>query len=258
MTLWGNGIGTRTGRIRLTTNKGQTLDVGKDTSGQTPYDMAIGSGVLVGMVGRSGGDIDQLGAMFLRSAITHVAISNVVYNPDLAGTDKGIENVALDQAEYSNPADSTKPVNWEFGGKTSRSQSTSYSQTSGDTFGLSVGVEVSAEPFGIGAKVTGGFEWKHEASQTTTTTTSNEIELTWGLSGTLDPGESCICTALVQRGEGRTNYSATVTVKLADGTTNTFKESGIFQNIVYTKVQVQKQQTTMTPQAKVIEFHSVV
>ena len=67
---------------------------------------------------------------------------------------------------------------------------------------MSVGVEVSAEPFGIGAKVTGGFEWQHQQMQTTTTETSSTVELSWGLSGPLDPGEPISCTALVQRGEG--------------------------------------------------------
>jgi len=235
LTLWGNGVGTRTGRISLTTT-GQSLDAGKNTSGQTAYDIDLGSGILVGFVGRHGSDIDQLGAVFLRSAITRVIVTNVVYNPDLAGKSDGIQNVSLDTAQYSN--DKNKQITWNFGGSTSRSKSTTYSQTSGNIYGVSVGVEVSAEPFGIGVKASGGFEWKHEESQTTGTSVTSDVTFNWGLSGTLEPGESCTCTALVQRGEGSTNYTAKVTVKLDDGTTNSFSERGVFQNIAYTKVQV--------------------
>lgn len=63
--LWGNGRGTRTGRIRFTTNRGQTLDVGRNTSGQTEYPMDVGSGILVGFAGRDGHDIDALSFIFL-------------------------------------------------------------------------------------------------------------------------------------------------------------------------------------------------
>lgn len=244
MTLWdySDKARTRTGRLRLTTNQGQKFDVG--SSGHTAYDIAIGSGVLVGVVGRSGWDIDQLGAVFLRSAIVSVAVTNVVYNPDLAGTDKGIHPVALQQADYSNPADSKQPLDWDYSGTTSRTQSTTYSQSSSTMYGASVSVEVSGKVFGIGAKATGGFEWQHTSEETTTVSTSSSVGFTWGLKGTLDPGESCTCTALVQRGEGRTNYTATVEVKLQDGTTSTFTEHGTFQNIAYTKVEVQKQEKT--------------
>lgn len=240
LTLWGNGIGTRTGRIRLTTNKGQTLDVGRDTSGQTAYDIHIGSGILVGLEGRSGSDIDQLGAIFLRSAITHFALTKLVYDHDLAGTDKGIQAVALDEATYSNPSNAKNSMNWAFGGSAERKQSVTYTDTNADTYGVSVDVEVSGEVLGIGAKATTGFQWQRQSTKTTATSTSNQVTLTWSLSGTLEAGESCTCTAIVQRGEGRTNYTADATVTLEDGTKISFPSRGVYQNVSYTKVKVAK------------------
>ena len=71
-------------------------------------------------------------------------------------------------------------------------------------------------------------------------------------------GESIICTALVQRGEGRTNYTARVTVTLEDGLTNTFTERGVFQNVAYTRVTVQKEPTLKGRQSqKVVELAPV-
>ena len=66
LVLWGNGVGTRTGHIKFTTNRGGQFEHGKDVSGQTAYAASdIGSGILMGIVGRSGAEIDCLGLVFL-------------------------------------------------------------------------------------------------------------------------------------------------------------------------------------------------
>ncbi|KAF8580325.1 hypothetical protein K439DRAFT_313084 [Ramaria rubella] len=241
LTLWGNGIGTRAGRIRLTTNRDQTLEVGKDTSGQTAYDIDTGAGLLVGMCGRSGVDIDQLGAIFLKYKVIHVSIRDIKYDPDLSNTAEGIciFEVALNKAHFTNPASAKGPKTWTFGGSASRTTSTTYNQTTGNTFQPSAAVEVSAKPFGIGGKVTStGFQWPHQNSVTTGTSVSNLLTFTWGLTGELQPGEEIVCLAAVQRGEGRTNYDATVIVELENGATNEFKERGVFQNVAFTEVSV--------------------
>ncbi|KAK3686159.1 Jacalin-like lectin domain-containing protein [Podospora appendiculata] len=69
MTLWGDGKGSKAGRVRFVTSLGVTYDVGKkNTDGQEEFHMDVGSGVLLGFIGRSGLDIDKLSPVFLRSA----------------------------------------------------------------------------------------------------------------------------------------------------------------------------------------------
>jgi len=238
MTLWGNGNGTRTGRIRLTTSAGQTFDYGKNTSGQTPYDAGVGSGILVGICGRSGNDIDMLGPVFLNGAVTSIAISNVQYNPPLTGSSSGISQVTLDEVHYYNPPNAKQNLPWTFDNSVSRTTSTSFTQGTATTYGVNVSVEVSAELFGIGGKVTTGFTWQNTDTQETTVSTSFQETLAWGVAGELQPGQGITVTALCQQGVGQANYTSTVTLKLADGTVSSYSEAGIFRNVVYTQAQV--------------------
>lgn len=48
MSLWGNGKGTRTGRVRFETSTGGSFDWGQNTDGQSEYPMEVGSWILVG------------------------------------------------------------------------------------------------------------------------------------------------------------------------------------------------------------------
>ncbi|KAJ7222413.1 Jacalin-like lectin domain-containing protein [Mycena pura] len=238
MTLWGNGLGTRTGRIRFTTNKSRSFDVGKDTSGQTAYDCPVSSGFLMGFIGRYGGDIDCLAALFLRSPVVSVSISEVSYNQNLIGSSTGIAPVALDEVDFGNLPTSSKPIAFMFKGSETRIRSTSHSQTTSDTFALSASVEVSGEILGVGAA---GFKWQHGSSQTTKSSVSEEVQFNWEMTGELQPGESVKCLAVIYRGTCHLDYTSKVVVKLKDGFTNTFREEGTFDNIALSKVVVQSE-----------------
>ncbi|EMD32057.1 hypothetical protein CERSUDRAFT_126974 [Gelatoporia subvermispora B] len=237
LTLWGNGHGTRTGRIRLTTSAGQTLDVGKNTSGLKANNAAIGSGILVGMVGRSGNDIDMLGPVFLNGEVTNISISNVVYNPPLTGS-SGISEMTLDQVHYSNPPNATQDLPWVFQGSLQRTTTTSFTQATSITYGLSVSTEVSAELFGIGGKVGSTYTWQSTSLKQTTTSTSFAKTLTWEISGVLGPGQGITTTSFCQQGVGNTKYIATVTLELSDGTVSSYQESGVFSGVVYSDAEV--------------------
>ena len=236
LTLWGNGVGTRTGRIRITTSKGQTFDVGKNTDGQNSYSAPIGSGILVGMVGRGGQDIDMLGAVFLEGSVSSISIGDIQYNDSLDGTKKGLSQVTLSRVHYQGaPVTGT---NYNFENKVERTVSLSFSQTSSTMYGLSVGASVTAEVFGIGGTVETGFEWQTTNTEETTTSTSTLMGLTWGTHGHVEPGKGLTCTSLSEMGVGNATYNSTVTVKLSDGTVSSYKEPGVFNNVVYTEAWV--------------------
>lgn len=242
LTLWGNGVGTRCGRIRLTTEKGKILDVGKDTSGQDSFDIDVGAGILVGMMGRSGLDVDQLGAIFLRSAIARVTLSNIVYSPPIAGSSEGISAVALDRVTYNNNTD--KQMTWDFTGSTTRTMSRTYTSASSHMFGVDVGVKVTGDVFVLKAEASTTVKWQYQSTETTATTVSSSQSLTWKSTGTLQPGETVVCTAVTNRGEARVDYTAKVELVLGDGTTNKYTETGVFQNIAYTDVSTTAEKLT--------------
>jgi len=69
MSLWGNGVGTRTGRIKFETSTGGVFDFGQDTSGQSEFPIDVGSGILIGLAGKAASQIDNMAAVFLRPMI---------------------------------------------------------------------------------------------------------------------------------------------------------------------------------------------
>lgn len=79
LTLWGNGIGTRAGWIEFHTSAGGFFSFGMTQWGRkTPYKMEVGSGILVGIYGNSGMDIDCLGLAFV-DKLKRASVGNVEY-----------------------------------------------------------------------------------------------------------------------------------------------------------------------------------
>ncbi|KAL8788681.1 MAG: hypothetical protein Q9195_007182 [Heterodermia aff. obscurata] len=236
--MWGNGIGTRTGRIRLVTNLGQVLDAGKDTSGQTAYTSPTGSGILVGMVGRSGLDIDCLGAVFLDSSVASIVIDNVQYPDSLEGKFTGISPVFLSRSHFFGAE--PNGTDWNFSNTVDRTTSSSFSQKSSTMFGTSVNATVTAAGFEIGGSVFSGFRWETTQPTESSTTTSETVNFTWGVSGHLNPGEGVTCTASTEKGVANVQYTSTVTLTLTDGTVSKYAENGVYSNVVYTWAEIKQ------------------
>ncbi|KAL9124602.1 MAG: hypothetical protein Q9217_006079 [Psora testacea] len=187
--LWGNGVGTRCGRILINTNKNHTLDVGKNTSGQTEYNMDFGSGFLAGFAGRVGDEIDALSFVFLLP-IKKAEMTDLHYeHPPL---EEAISPTTLAVSTYTCESHQEDGLNWNFSNSVQRSNSYSFNSTTSQEFGSSV--EVSASIPEIGS-TKGGFSWKFGESRSLQTARTETTTLLWGLSGHLKPGESCTCTA---------------------------------------------------------------
>ena len=148
-TLWGNGKGQRLGHMYIKTDK-QEFDTGMEKA-PTGYPIQTGGGILVGAVGATSDSyLDNFAFLFLNSKIVSIEIGSVQFNPDPTGTSNNIEPVYLIQTNMGNPAGSTGNVSFTVSGSESVAQSTTWDQSTTGTFGMSVSVEVKAEPFGIG------------------------------------------------------------------------------------------------------------
>lgn len=221
--LWGNGIGTRTGRIRFETDKGHIFDAGKDTSGQTEYPMDVGSGILAGFAGRAGGEMDCLSFIFLR-LIESVEITNVKYDTPPSDT---IHPTSLtNETKYSN-LQGREPITWQFANKVERTEVSSFTSETTMTFGM--GVKVTA---GVPEIASAELEthWEIGVTQSTTASSSTTAVLEWGLSGVLQPGQEVVCQATAQYGNADIKYSATVTLRFVDGAVKTYNERGVLHN----------------------------
>ena len=180
----------------------------------------------------------MFGPVFLNGTVTSISISNVVYNPPLTGSNTGITPQALDSVHYFNPPDAKKDLPWEFDNGVTRTEETTFTQSTTTTYGISVNTEVSAELFGVGGKIGLGYSWQNTGTQTTSTSTSFEKSLHWKIGGSLQPGEGLTAVSFCQQGKGHANYTATVTLRLSDGTVSTYQEPGQFSTVVYTEAEV--------------------
>ena len=227
LSLWGNGSGTRCGRVRMATNAGQVFDYGKNTDGQSRYDGPVGGGLWIGISGKSGNDIDMLGFIFTSAPVSNMTVTDVKYV--LSSDTQGIMPTTMDSVHYIGaPGTGT---DWQFGGQASRTDSTTFRQLSTTTYGASIDVTLSAEFLGIGGSATAGFKWEQTNETETTTGTSKEVDLTWNESGHLAPGQGVTLLALVQQGTIALPYSSTVRINLTDGNNIYYTESGILNNV---------------------------
>ena len=180
--------------------------------------------------------MDMLGAIFLNGSVTSVSIDNVQYSHSLNGKKTRLSQVALSQVHYlGTPVHGT---DWTFSNSVNRTTTSSFSQTSSTMFGVSVGATVSAEVFGIGGSVETGFQWQTTNATESSTSTSEDFSLAWGVSGHLNPGEGITCTSISEMGVGNAQYTSRVTVRLSDGTVSSYGENGTFNNVVYAKAWV--------------------
>ena len=84
LSLWGNDAGTRLGGIKFRTSSGNKFEAHmSDWEPKTgEYSVDVGSGVCLGLEGRSGGAIDNMGFVFI-NAIKSSELTDMTY-PSLA------------------------------------------------------------------------------------------------------------------------------------------------------------------------------
>ncbi|KAL8792380.1 MAG: hypothetical protein Q9195_004993 [Heterodermia aff. obscurata] len=233
--LWGNGKGQHLGHIYIKTDK-QEFDVGmpKPNDG---YAANIGGGLLMGAFGYTGDKyLTSIAFLYLGAKIDHIEIGSVQFDPDPTGTSTNIAPVYIIDSTFGNPRNSTGPVPFTVAGAETVTTSTTWTQSTTGKFGMSMSVEVEAEPFGIGAKITGGFEWSVEHTTSTATTKTDTITVT-NTAGpmVLQPGHGQECKIFAQRGEGNFPYTSTVSLKLVDGSEVSYQEKGELQTVQYTE-----------------------
>lgn len=154
--LAGDGVGTRLGKMHFETNKNQKIDFGYSNGRSVTLDVA--GGVLIGATGYCNTDIDNLGLLFLQAQVSHVAISNYRFDNDPATNGPPLTAQTLDKVYFYNE-DLQGTGSFTFTGNKVASNSNQWSQTTTGTFGTHADFELSAEVLGVGAKVSGGYQW---------------------------------------------------------------------------------------------------
>jgi hypothetical protein len=233
LSLWGNGAGSRLGWIRFETNQGHKFDHGMTSWGKKQeYPIDVGSGICVGMILRSGADVDA-GAFVFLNEIEASALVDVKY-PTLNFDMNGITPRSLDSFQDENT--STTPRTWTFTNRHSVTTSQKWSVTAGVEVHSETHVEAGIPEVG---KAGSTFGWKVSASATYERSNSETRELSWQESGTLQPGDSINLQAVTRIGRLSIDYTGTMVVKLKHGQGEfRYPVKGTYDGVAVSAVQV--------------------
>ena len=231
--LWGDGAGKRAGHIQLVTNQNQRFDVGKNVKGQNEYPIQIGSGILAGVCGRKGAEIDMLALIFLRP-IDSIQITDLEFGALPTGGN-GPQSTILDTTPYYNTT--KEDLTWTYSNALQKTNTKTISSTTTNTFGLKASVAVKVEAqipiIQVGGDVTTSLEtsWSIAWAKMDQTATTDQITLTWSISGTMKPGdEPVICTASAVYGDNEFPYTSKTTLLFVNPTASlSYTEKGLFK-----------------------------
>lgn len=228
LSLWGNGVGTRLGRIRFTTSSGGRFDSGGSTS--TEYRVDVGSGICVGALGRSGSDLDNLGFYFLKP-FTSMALKDVKYS-DLSGQPCNPDRLARET--YSNNGNGDKQ--YTFSGSVSVTDSSTWTTGQTFSFGGSIGLTAGVPTIG---EVETTFTWEVGLSSEQSFSESSTHELSWSYSGTLMPGTTVTLLAVTYTGKADVGFTGTMHIVFTDGDKLEYPISGTYEGVSYTTIEIQ-------------------
>ncbi|CAL8296236.1 unnamed protein product [Boreogadus saida] len=230
LSLWGNGAGTRLGGIRFWTSSGrQFFKYMSDWGLQTEYSIDVGSGVCLGLEGRAGSDIDNMGFLFI-NAIKSSELTDLHY-PTLAVYTPQIKKEYIKSLIYQN--DTTADQEHKLTYSRSVTKSTTWSTTT--KIESTVSLSVTAGFPGL-AEVSGGFSVTFGAQKTSSMTTEETIIESDEVNVTVPAGKAVRVVVSVGRAVIDLPYSATVKIRCLNGSELRFHTTGRYIAVAYTAV----------------------
>ncbi|XP_056318638.1 natterin-like protein-like isoform X1 [Danio aesculapii] len=232
LSLWENKEGTRLGAIKFKTNKGRKFSA-KMTKVSRPKEIPIdvGSGFCLGIVGRSGADIDNMGFMFL-NAVESVVLNNVSY-PTVNQLTPQVEVEDLKSATYKNRGYVKLQQSIETSKKVIKKSVWSMSETFSAAFSMEVkaGIPKILEAstgfsFSVGTEGTYSLEQTEERTEKLTTTLE------------VPPQKKVVVNISIGRATFDLPYTGTVKIICRNGSVVEYETKGQYKGITYTNIEV--------------------
>ncbi|NP_001373325.1 jacalin 4 [Danio rerio] len=232
LSLWGNGAGTRLGAIKFITSKGNEFFVKMTKWGlKQEYPIDVGSGYCLGIVGRSGADIDCMGFMFL-----YAVQSSVLTNVNYPTINQQIPKVAVEDIN-SITFDNNTSVNQNKALASSNTviKTCSWSMTSSFSSTFSVGVKAGIPDvaegsmgfsFSLGSEHTYGLEETDERNETLVTSVN------------IPPQKKVDVGITIGRATFDLPYTGTVKITCKNGSELQYETKGIYKGVTYTDIKV--------------------
>lgn len=208
---------TRIGFLEIRTNTGRFWKHGS-ASAPTAWKVSVHSGILLGISGRHGHDIDRIGFFFLEQLANITVDMQYLAMPD----PNSIQLIGYDVIQGDN-RNGRNPLNIGI----ARSQTVTNSATTEQSWTESLGVSVSVSMgfFGIG-EASAGTEWTVTQTQTNSTSYSESATITWTGEVTVDPGQFTQVDLLYYRGYFVIPYRATIVLVGRSGSRYTLIRTG--------------------------------
>ncbi|XP_061883090.1 aerolysin-like protein [Entelurus aequoreus] len=232
LSLWGNGAGTRLGGIRFWTSTGREFfQYMTDWPLKTEYSINIGSGVCLGLQGRSGEDIDCMGFLFI-NAIKSSVLTNMTY-PSLAMYIPQVNKEYIKSVSYHNDTSEAQEQKCSYTRSVTKSKSWSTTVKIESTVSMSVsaGIPDLVEVSG-GFSLTLGAETTSAMTYEETITESDEVDVK------VPAGKTVSVELSVGRAVIDLPYSATVEITCLNGSQLDFASTGSYTGVAYTAVNV--------------------
>ncbi|KAG1959201.1 natterin-like protein [Pimephales promelas] len=231
LALWGNGEGRRLGAIKFKTSKGREFFAKMKWDLKTKYPIDVGSGYCLGVEGKCGADIDNMGFMFL-NAVQSTDLTNVKY-PTI---NQLIPQVAVEEIKsisYRNDSSIPQKQRVETSKKITKQSSWSVSESLTTTFSMEVKagipgiLEVSA-----GFSVTVGSESTYGQTQTDerTETLSTDVEV--------PPRKKVKVVMTIGRATFDLPYTGTVKITCKNGSVLQYETKGTYKGVTYSDIKV--------------------
>ncbi|KAK0144696.1 Aerolysin-like protein [Merluccius polli] len=232
LSLWGNGAGTRLGGIKFFTSSGGEFFASMTDWGlKTEYSIDVGSGVCLGLVGRSGADIDSMGFLFI-NAIESSVLTDMTY-PSLAIYTPQVQKEYIKSVSYANDTAADQEYTCQY--SRSVKKSTTWSTTSKIEFTVSTSVTAGIPEV---ASVSAGYSLTVGAEQTSSTTQEETKTESDAVKVKVPAGKKASVVVSVGRANIDLPYSATVKITCKNGSKLVFPSTGQYNGVSYTTVDV--------------------
>ena len=226
--LW-NGK-DRFGGIELRTDQNRSFSIKVGSVGE-PYKPEIGSGLLIGVYGNSGTDLDCLGLALLRR-VESARLFKVTY-PDLEKQKVTTKPTEIKTLEYDN--DLEKEQTFQFTGETSVTTSQSWSVTGSIEVGVSAevsaGFPILAEGK-VSTSLTVSASSTYQRENTETKTQSFQFPIT------VPANTNVKATATLYEGDIKISYEAEMKYILDSGKEFEYHVNGIYSGVAVSEAVV--------------------
>ena len=231
--LWaGNFSDGRSGGFELTTNQKRTFSVDAPNRTGEPYQPEIGSGLLVGVFGKCGDDIDCLGFGLLRR-VESAQLINVQY-PDISTLQVTTSPKEIRTITYDNSKGTTAQTVTLAGSETVET-SESWSVTAGMEAGVETEVKAGF-PILAEGKVTASVKVSVSGTYGSTNTKTTEQSFSFPIN--VPAGEHTQATATLYEGEIDTKYTATMVYNLDSGKSFNYEVNGAYSGVSASQIVV--------------------